>query len=177
MCCWASRDSTERSGVSRDRPRDGADRRNCVHERDQVGGVVTIGRRESRGQRGASPIGKDVILRPGLAPNRRVGPVSSPPRQRGRRRCPHPRETSRSGRPPALAPAGRDGASATGRPVATPASGSTASSQSSGFHGGRIGSTGAQNSSSTGTHDTASSLMQRVASCDLEYVGIEGHDL
>jgi hypothetical protein len=46
-----------------------------------------------------------------------------------------------------------------------------------GFHGGRIGSTGAQNSSSTGTHDTASSLMQRVASCDLEYVGIEGHDL
>ncbi len=188
------------------------DRRNCVHQRNQLRDVVTIGRRERRRQRSASPIGEDVMLRPGFAairgiraglfapPTARTLALSTAARDQSIRSawCSRSNKTRWSfcHTPACCHSCSRFhkvipqqpiswGKSSQGMPVLSTNRIPVRQTRSGlrgwpplelGFHGGRIGSTSAQNSSSTSTLDMASSLMQRVASNDLEYVGIQGHD-
>lgn len=56
-----------------------ANRRNTLHQRHQLGQIMTIGARQARGQRNAVPVGDHMMFATAFAPVCRVGACVRPP--------------------------------------------------------------------------------------------------
>ena len=70
----------DEAGLAQRAPRAAAHRRNSIHQRQQLGYVVPVRRREARDNRNPVGVGKNMMFRPGLAAIGRVRSSFFPPR-------------------------------------------------------------------------------------------------